>query len=129
MTISDIADANNWTNSTKYTSFTLNDVITATATGGDNTGKYYTSGENWRIYQNESPSLTISAAEGYTILTVKVTYSINNTGILTYNGSNITTETEVTVNASSISFGVGNTGSATNGQVRVTAIEVVYQAN
>ena len=36
--------------------------------------------------------------------------------------------TVVTVDAQSITFGVGNTGSATNGQVRITAIEVIYAA-
>lgn len=130
-TIADIADANNWSNSEPYETIKLDDVITATATatGGSNTGKYYTNGENWRIYQNETPSLTISASDGYTIKTVKITYSSSNTGILTYNDSNITSGTEVTVNAASITFGVGNTSSANNGQVRVTAIEVVYQAN
>lgn len=127
--IADIADANKWSDAKQYETIKLDDVITATATGGGNTGKYYTNGENWRIYQNETPSLTISASDGYTIKTVKITYSISNTGILTHNGSNITSGTEVTVNAASISFGVGNTGTATNGQVRVTAIEVVYQAN
>lgn len=128
-TIADIAEANSWSNSEQYKTINLDDVITATATGESNTGKYYTSGNNWRIYQNETPSLTISASDGYTIKTVKITYSTSNTGILTHNGSNITSGTEVTVNAASISFGVGNTGTATNGQVRVTAIEVVYQAN
>lgn len=128
-TIAEIADANSWSNSEQYKTINLDEQITATVAGGGNTGKYYTSGNNWRIYQNESPSLTISAINDYTIKTVKITYSVTNTGILTHNGSNITSGTEVTVNAASITFGVGNTGSATNGQVRVTAIEVVYQAN
>lgn len=129
-TIAEIADANSWSNSEQYKTINLDDVITATVAGGGNTGKYYTSGNNWRLYQNETPSLTISASDGYTIKTVKITYSISNTGILTHNSSNITSGTEVTVNAASISFGVGNnTETVTNGQVRVTAIEVVYQAN
>lgn len=128
-TIAEIADANSWTDATQYKTVNLSDEITVTVDGGGNTGKYYTNGENWRIYQNETPSLTISASDGYTIKTVKIAYSINNKGVLTHNRSNITSGTEVTVNAASISFGVGNTGTATNGQVRVTAIEVVYQAN
>lgn len=129
-TIEVLADANGWTNSTKYDSVKLDEVITATAISeGSNTGKYYTNGENWRIYQNETPSLTISATGEYTINTVKITYSVSNSGVLTLNGSNVNSDTVVSVNASSISFGVGNTGTATNGQVRVTAIEVVYQAN
>lgn len=129
-TIEVLADANGWTNSTKYESVKLDEVITATAiSDGSNTGKYYTNGENWRIYQYETPSLTISATGEYTINTVKITYSVSNSGVLTLNGSNVNSDTVVPVNASSISFGVGNTGTVTNGQVRVTAIEVVYQAN
>ena len=115
------------TNSTQYNTIKLDDVVTATATGGANTGKYYTNGANWRLYQTENPTLTISAIEGYTIKSVKITYASQNTGVLTYNSSNIASETVVDVNASSITFGVGNTGSATNGQVRITKIEVAYQ--
>ena len=126
--ISEYATANNWTNDTKHTSITMDDNITASVTGGSNTGKYYTSGTNWRIYQTETPTLTISGGANVTILTVKVTYSGEKGGCLTYNG-NIATGSVVDVNASTITFGVGNTGTATNGQVRVTAIEVTYKSN
>ena len=128
-TIAKLADANSWNDATKYTSVNLDEIITASVSGGSNTGKYYVNGENWRIYQNETPSLEISADSDYTIKTVKITYTVSNSGTLTYNSSKITSGTVVNVNAASIAFGVGNTGSATNGQVRVTAIEVVYQKN
>ena len=100
--------------------------ITVTATGSQNTGKYYENGENWRIYQNESPSIVVAAAEGYTISSVKITYEINKTGILTLDGANVESDTVVEVNGDSVTFSVGNTGTATNGQVRITALEVVY---
>ncbi len=128
--IADYADANSWANSTQYTSLAINSeiAVTLTYTGTyNNTGKYYENGENWRIYQNESPALTITAAEGKTIKSVKVSYSVNNTGILTYGTQNIDSDTVVTVEANSAVFGVGNTGTATNGQVRITAIEVIYE--
>lgn len=128
-TIENIASNNNWEDATKYSTIALDDVIKVQVNGGGNTGKYYTSGNDWRIYQTESPSLTISSVDGYTINTVKITYSVDKGGTLIYNDSAISSNTIVNVNASSITFGVGNTGSATNGQVRVTAIEVVYQAN
>lgn len=116
------------TDAKQYKTIKLNEVITATAQGsGQNTGKYYNNGKNWRLYQTESPTLTISAADGYTIKSVKITYTPNNNGVLTYNSSNIASETVVDVNDSSISFGVGNTGTAKNGQVRITEIEVAYQ--
>ena len=127
ISIKDYASANSWTNGTKYTTINTDSNVTITCSGGGNTGKYYTSGNNWRIYQNESPKITISANNGKTIVSVKITYSVNNTGTLTLNGVNVTSATVTTVNASSITFGVGNTGSATNGQVRITAIEVIYK--
>lgn len=129
--IADYAAANSWANSTMYNTITSGVVtITAnhTATSasyGANTGKYYTNGENWRIYQSEAPELTISVASG-TIVSVKVSYASQNTGTLTLNGQNVATDTVVNVNAASITFSVGNTGDATNGQARITAIEVVY---
>ncbi len=127
VSIVDYAATNSWTNGTKYTTINANDVITITAAGGTNTGKYYTSGTNWRIYQGESPTVTITAAEGKTIVSVKISYVSNNNGVLTCNGANIETDALVSVNASSVNFSVGNTGTANNGQARITAIEVVYQ--
>ncbi len=127
VSIADHADANGWENGTKYTTLTMDENIAVTVSGGSNTGKYYTSGENWRIYQNETPSIVVTAANGKTIVSVKIIYMIQNTGVLTLDGNNITSDTIVEVNAESITFGVGNTSdSVANGQVRITAIEVVY---
>ena len=47
VTISDYATANNWSSGTKYTSVTLDENATITASGGGNTGKYYTNGSDW----------------------------------------------------------------------------------
>ncbi len=124
--ISEYADNNSWADATKYTSVTMDSNITVTVSGSTNTGKYYVNGENWRVYQGETPSIVVKAADGVTIKTVKITYAVSNTGVLTLNGSNISSGTAVDVNASSVTFGVGNTGTKTNGQVRITTIEVVY---
>ena len=127
VTIEAYAKANGWENSVQYTSLDVDANVTATITGGGNSGKYYTSGQAWRIYQTETPSLTIAAKEG-TISSVTVTYTINNTGVLTLNDANVESGAACVVNAASVTFGVGNTSSATNGQVRVTQIDVVYSA-
>ena len=124
--IGNYATANSWVDATPYLSVTIDENITATATGGSNTGKYYNNGNNWRLYQNESPTLTIAAAEGVTISTVAVTYSVSNTGVLTLGGANVESGAVCEINAASVTFGVGNTGSAANGQVRVTDIDIVY---
>ena len=130
--IADYAAANSWTNSTLYDTITVDGVATITCDGtaannyGRNTGKYYTSGQNWRIYQAEKPSVTITAADGKTIVSVKISYASQNTGVLTLDGANVESDKVVSVNGSTVTFSVGNTGSATNGQARITAIEIIY---
>lgn len=132
-TIAEVATANGWKDATLYPSIDLGDVtinLTATPVGtyGQNTGKYYTNGNEWRTYQNESPAIKIAAKEGLTIVSVKITYATKNSGVLTNGSENVKSDTVVNVNASSITFGVGNTGDKTNGQVKITAIEIVYAA-
>jgi hypothetical protein len=133
VTIADYADANAWENSTLYAELAVNADVTVSLTAtpassyGQNTGKYYTSDTTWRIYQAEAPAITITAAEGKTIVSVKVTYVSNKTGVLLNGDAQIETDAVIEVNANSITLGVGNTdASVTNGQVRITAIEVVY---
>lgn len=131
LVIADYAKANSWADA-KISASAETDYFTATtsctnpSSYGQNTGKYYVNGENWRIYQNETPSLTITAKTGYTIVSVKVTYTLEKTGIMIQGETQIASDTVVNVNAESVTFSVGNTGTATNGQIRVTAIEVVY---
>ena len=128
VSIKEYATTNNWSDATQYTTIKMDDNITVTADGGGNTGKYYNSGSDWRIYQTENATVTVQAKEGIVIVSVKITYTVNNTGVLTHNNNNnnITSGDVVTVNANSVVFSVGNTGTSTKGQVRITAIEVVY---
>ena len=124
--IADYADANNWVNGTKYLTVKIDDNISIVASGGDNTGKYYTSGENWRIYQSESGKVTFTASNGCTISTITITYAVSSGGVLVVNGTNVSSGTTVNVDSNTVTFSVGNSGSATTGQARITAIEVVY---
>ena len=119
------AEANSWENGVKYTTATVAPV-TFTANGGGNTGKYYESGHDWRFYQGESASITISVPEGYTLVSVTPTYSVSNGGVLKNGNVTIASGTTVSVSGTSVTFTVGNSGSATNGQVRFTNIDVVY---
>ncbi len=130
LVIATYADANSWANGTGYLTINYSADVTITAAGtavgdyGLNTGKYYENGENWRIYQSENATVTIKAAEGKTIASVKITYASQNDGTLTQNGANVASDAVVTVNANSVTFGVGNTSDKTNGQARISAIEV-----
>ena len=126
VTISNYASSNGWANGTKYTSVVVDENITASASAGSNTGKYYTSGNEWRLYQSENAKLTISAAEGCTISSIKITYNASNSGTLIYNNSKVSSGSIVDVDSNSVTLAVGNTGSATNGQAKITKIEVTY---
>lgn len=128
-TIADYATANSWVNETRYDSIVLDsnisaDVSAKSTTG--NTGKYYTNGNNWRFYQGEEAKLIINAANGATLKSVKVEFTVTNNGALTYEGNAITSGTEFEVSGTSAELVVGNSGTATNGQVRFTSIEVTY---
>lgn len=124
VTISDMG----WANTTRYTSLDIDDNVSVTLTGGDNTGKYYTTGGNWRLYQNENAEMTITAKTGYTLKSVSITFSPNNGGTLIYGGKAITSNSVVTLSGTSATFSVGNSGTNKNGQIRITKIKVVYIA-
>ena len=135
VTIGDYAAANGWANSVQQTSLTMDEVVTVTAnptTGTyNNTGKYYDSGKNWRMYQNEAPAITVSAAEGYLLTSVTFTYESNKTGVMVdADGAQVASaEAYALDNVASATFSVSNTNAdVTNGQARITAITVVYEA-
>lgn len=118
-----------WTNGVQYLNLSIDENITATINGSSlsNSGKYYDSGSDWRLYQTENPTLSISAATGYTIKSIKVTFNNSNGGTLIYNGSSVSSASTVAVDAQSADFTIGNSGSATNGQVRIKDITVSYK--
>ncbi|MBQ9476672.1 MAG: lamin tail domain-containing protein [Bacteroidales bacterium] len=126
VSIATYASSNSWTNGTKYSSLSIDSNVTATVSGGGNSGKYYTSGNQWRLYQSENASITISAGTK-TITSVTITYSATNGGTLKNGTATVSSGAAQSPNASSVTYSVGNTGAATNGQVRITAISVTYQ--
>lgn len=126
-TMEEMATLLAWEDATKYLTFNLDEVITVTSVGGGNTGKYYDSDKTYRLYQTANSTLTIEAKEGYEIVSVKITYNYSNAGTLLLNEEAIESKSVVDVNDTSITFGVGSTSDATNGQAKIKAIEVVYQ--
>ena len=125
--IAALATANSWANGTQYATITI-DNVTLKASGGGNTGKYYTSGTQWRFYQNESAKLTVSVSSGE-LVSAKFTYVSQNTGILLdAAGATVASDSEVSLSGTSAVFSVGNsTAGTTNGQVRFTKIVVVVK--
>lgn len=128
VSISTYATANSWVNGTKYPSISLDSVATASVgTGSGNTGRYYTSGNEWRFYQTESATIVISVPEDYTLESVTFIYNISNTGQLFDSSSTVVSSgSSVSLTGTSATFSVGNSGSAKNGQVKFTSISVTY---
>ncbi len=129
VSIADYADANSWANGTMYNTIVMDDVVTVTAAGGSNTGKYYTDGEAWRIYATDSPAgtVTISLAAGHELVSIKITTATGTYAYLYVDGTTTDiSNVETSVSGSSVLLNSVKNGS--NGkQVRITAIEVIYK--
>ena len=130
VSISTYATNNNWENGVKYTSISLDSVATASVgVGSTNTGKYYTSGNEWRFYQSENATIVVSVKTGYELDDVTFTYNSSNSGVLKDSSNNdVASDATKSISGTSATFSVGNTGSATNGQVKFTNISVTYHS-
>ena len=120
------ANDNSWgsTSSTNQKQITINSDVKAVISEGGNSGKYYNDGV--RIYQSESATVTISTTVGE-LKSVKFTFTNNNDGTLLYGSTKLTSGTAVEVSGTSAVFSVSDTHATENkGQIRFTAIEVVY---
>lgn len=132
-TMNQIVSANNYTvssgsNATCYTSFMLDDNITVSTSGNPNCGSFWGSSPiDWRLYQAQNGDITISVANSKELVSVKITYSVSNSGTLKSGTTTISSGSTQSVSGTSVTYTVGNTGDKTNGQVKVTAIEVTYR--
>lgn len=143
-TMKSIVNENEYTVSTGTTINTIctsidlddNISISLSKSGSGNTGSFWgTNSVDWRLYQTDEPSVTVYSKTGCTINTVKFTYGNTNTGKLNTSGcftsvgslSYINSGTAYDVDDTSVTYYVGNTSTKTNGQVKITAIEVKYE--
>lgn len=98
-------------------------------TGTGNNGKYYS---DWRLYNTGNGNVIVKAYNGFALTSITYTFTTANSGCLSNsNGSNktslVTSGTAVSLsNVESIEYKVANTNASTNGQVRITNIEVSY---
>lgn len=117
------------TSGTQVSSMTMDDVITLTASTKGNNGKVYINNgiTDWRLYQSDSGTMTVSSKAGYVIESITVTFNISNKGTLLYNNNVVTSGKAVAVSGSSVKFTLGNSSTAKNGQIRVTAVSVTYK--
>ena len=115
------------TNGTKVSSMPMDDVITLSASTTGNNGKVYEKGAEWRLYQSDKGTMTIASKAGYVIESITVTFTNKNSGTLLYNKKAITSGKAVSVSGGSVEFTLGNSSTATNGQIKVTAVSVTYK--
>ncbi len=127
-TMAELITANGWTDSTTKQSFNLDDNVSVKVNGGSNTGKAY-NGDHIRVYATDTPAgtLTINVAEGYELVSVKVTTQTGTYAFLCVDGTtdDISNKT-VMVSGSSVVLTSVKNGSDGK-QVRVLAIEVEYK--
>ena len=137
----DLTSLEGWTSGTSHPELPtgtedLKIISSGTPVGkyGLNTGKFYCgtdskTGEayaNWRIYQAESAKVKFESTTK-TIKTIKITFEAQKNGTLLLNDTVIESDAVTEINASTAEFTVGNSGTATNGQIRISAIEVVLE--
>lgn len=115
------------TNGKQVSSMTMDDVITLSASTTGNNGKVYNNGTEWRLYQTNNGTMTVSSKAGYVIESITVTFTVSNKGALLYNNTAVTSGKAVAVSGSSVKFTLGNTGTAKNGLIKITAISVTYK--
>lgn len=130
-TMSEIVSANNYTVSsgntaTCYTSLTLDENITLSTTGQANCGSFWSDPREWRLYQNKQGNAIVTASNGCSLTSVKFTFGTGNSGTFLNAGVAMTSGKAVSASGNSATYTVGNSGSATNGQVKITAVEVSY---
>lgn len=113
---------------TQVATLTLDSVITVSVNADGNNGKVYSSGAEWRLYQTNSAVVTVAAAAGYKISSVSFVFTVKNTATFLYGTTALASDAVQAIDpaAQSVEFTVGNSGTATNGQVKVTGITVVY---
>lgn len=143
-----IAEEDSWDNGTAYTTVTLG-VVTLTANGGGNNGKYYTSNSSWRIYNGGSVSISVAGGE---VTAVSSTPSKDFTitdGVATFAPSATTEFTNIDVTYSagttyyhstpscvglqvtptSLDYGTKNISTNTNLTITVTGTELAADAS
>ncbi|MCR5091655.1 MAG: Ig-like domain-containing protein [Bacilli bacterium] len=112
-----------------YTSLELDSVITVSTTGEPNCGSFWgTTTIDWRLYQAKGGNMVLTAAEGYQLVSATFVYNVSNNGVLKHGDNNAESGATVALSGSSETFVVGNTGTKTNGQVRIISFSVTYIA-
>lgn len=121
-TIAEILEAmgkSNVANGTIVNPLTFDSVITLSTTGTTNNGKVYGNASEWRLYATGNGNIIISAAAGYELQSVTLTYTKDSSPVFDGPSSGV----EAKVSGSSVTYNVTSAGS-----IRISAVEVKYVA-
>ena len=127
-TVADLITEYGWTTTTTKQSFTLDEVVSVKVDGGSNSGKAYNN-DHIRIYATDSPAgtVTISVAEGYELVSIKITTSTGEYAFLQVNETS-TDISNIETAVSGTSVQLNSVKNGDNGkQVRILTFEVTYK--
>lgn len=127
ITISTYASNHSWETNNFYSIEQGDVTLTPSDNGAGNPNGVYNT--QWRFYQARGGGLTISVSGGHTLVRATFTYTLSNTGVLLApdGATQIVSGGSCDLSGTSAFFTLGNTGGATNGQVRFTRIVVEYE--
>ena len=130
-TVDELFTANNWVTGggeNCYPTFDLDNNITVSTTGSANCGGIFGSNpHDWRLYQNLNGNVIIVANFGSELASITLTFSASNGGVLLNGSDKVTSGTAIVASGKQLELNVGNSGTATNGQIRITAFKVTYK--
>ena len=112
---------------TKCKEWKIDENITVTISGGQNSGKVFSDGV--RLYVTDSPagSLTVKSAEGFVIKSIRFTLAEGAYAHLQLNGNTVDSGISVGIDADSATFNAVKNG-VDGKQIRISEIEVIYKA-
>ncbi|MBQ3711877.1 MAG: hypothetical protein II891_05730 [Bacteroidales bacterium] len=127
ITIASYATDHSWVANGSYSIEQGDVTLTPSDNGGDSHNGVFAT--QWRFYQARGGGLTISVSGGHTLVRATFTYTLSNTGVLLApdGATQIASGGSCNLSGTSAFFTLGNTGGATNGQVRFTRIVVEYE--
>lgn len=126
ITIASYAKDHDWVTNNSYSIEQGDVTLTPSDNGAGNPNGVYNT--QWRFYQARGGGLTISVSGGHTLVRAKFAYTSTNNGVLLApdGATRIASGGSCNLSGTSAFFTLGNTGGATNGQVRFTEIVVEY---
>ena len=128
-TIAQLVEEREWNNGKQYASFSVDDLITFSATG--NNGYFFIYNETtpeWRCYQKRNNGrFTVACSEGRKITSITIKFNQSYNGALSYNGTTYNSPATITPvpGTDSMEFTVVQTAANDNGaQVKIKEVTV-----